>query len=109
MRIATMEIGLYRIPLAIVLSDSTHGTITHFELFTVKLHDSVATGAAERLWKSYGPAVERPLPPRSVPVTWGEDRQPSNMINPGHPGRSLEGYNLCGGGPQVTSRHCFSG
>jgi L-alanine-DL-glutamate epimerase-like enolase superfamily enzyme len=40
MRIATMETGLYRIRLPVALSDSTHGTITHFELITVRLHDS---------------------------------------------------------------------
>ncbi len=40
MRITTMETGLYRIRLPVALSDSTHGTITHFELITVRLHDS---------------------------------------------------------------------
>ena len=30
----------YRIPLPVALSDSTHGTITHFELITVRLRDS---------------------------------------------------------------------
>jgi L-alanine-DL-glutamate epimerase-like enolase superfamily enzyme len=40
MRIATMETGLYRVRLPVALSDSTHGTITHFELITVRLRDS---------------------------------------------------------------------
>jgi L-alanine-DL-glutamate epimerase-like enolase superfamily enzyme len=40
MRIASLETGLYRIELPVALSDSTHGTITHFELITVRLHDS---------------------------------------------------------------------
>lgn len=40
MRITTMETALFRIPLAVALSDSTHGTMTHFELITVKLRDS---------------------------------------------------------------------
>jgi hypothetical protein len=31
-----MEIGLHRIRLPVALSDSTHGTITHFELVTVR-------------------------------------------------------------------------
>ncbi len=29
----------YRVPLPVALSDSTHGTMTHFELVTVRLHD----------------------------------------------------------------------
>jgi hypothetical protein len=37
MRIASLETGLYRIALPVALSDSTHGTITHFELITVRL------------------------------------------------------------------------
>src|SRR6476659_840397 len=39
MRIASLEAGLYRIALPVALSDSTHGTITHFELITVRLRD----------------------------------------------------------------------
>ena len=35
--IAGLEVGHYRIPLPVVLSDSTHGEITHFELVTVRL------------------------------------------------------------------------
>jgi L-alanine-DL-glutamate epimerase-like enolase superfamily enzyme len=40
MKIASLETGLYRIQLPVALSDSTHGTITHFELITVRLHDT---------------------------------------------------------------------
>ena len=40
MSIATIETGLYRIQLPVPLSDSTHGTMTHFELVTVRLRDS---------------------------------------------------------------------
>jgi L-alanine-DL-glutamate epimerase-like enolase superfamily enzyme len=40
MRIASLDAGLYRIELPVALSDSTHGTITHFELITVRLHDT---------------------------------------------------------------------
>jgi L-alanine-DL-glutamate epimerase-like enolase superfamily enzyme len=39
-RIASLETGFYRIELPVALSDSTHGTITHFELITVRLRDS---------------------------------------------------------------------
>jgi len=40
MRIGSLETGLYRIKLPVALSDSTHGTITHFELITVRLRDA---------------------------------------------------------------------
>ena len=39
-RIAAVESGCYRIPLPVVLSDSTHGEITHFELVTARVRDS---------------------------------------------------------------------
>jgi L-alanine-DL-glutamate epimerase-like enolase superfamily enzyme len=35
-----IETGLYRIPLTVTLSDSTHGEITAFELITVRVHDA---------------------------------------------------------------------
>ena len=35
MTIATIESGHYRIPLPLVLSDSTHGEMSHFVLVTV--------------------------------------------------------------------------
>ncbi len=38
--ITSLETGLYRIKLPVPLSDSTHGTMTHFELVTVRLRDS---------------------------------------------------------------------
>jgi L-alanine-DL-glutamate epimerase-like enolase superfamily enzyme len=40
MPIASLDTALYRIELAVPLSDSTHGTMTHFELVTVRLRDS---------------------------------------------------------------------
>jgi L-alanine-DL-glutamate epimerase-like enolase superfamily enzyme len=39
-RIKKIEAGLYRIPLTVTLSDSTHGEITAFELITVRVHDA---------------------------------------------------------------------
>ena len=39
-RIATIETGLYRIPLPVTLSDSTHGEITAFELITCRIRDA---------------------------------------------------------------------
>src|ERR1700675_3514174 len=38
-KIARLEAALYRIPLPVALSDSTHGTITHFELITARVFD----------------------------------------------------------------------
>lgn len=40
MTIAALQTDAYRVPLTVVLSDSTHGTISHFELITVRLTDS---------------------------------------------------------------------
>jgi len=39
-KITAVESGCYRIPLPVVLSDSTHGEITHFELVTARVLDS---------------------------------------------------------------------
>jgi L-alanine-DL-glutamate epimerase-like enolase superfamily enzyme len=38
--IKNIETGLYRIPLSVTLSDSTHGQITAFELITVRVRDA---------------------------------------------------------------------
>src|ERR1700683_1073952 len=40
MKLTSLDTALYRIELPVPLSDSTHGTITHFELITVRLRDS---------------------------------------------------------------------
>ncbi|HVY18253.1 MAG TPA: mandelate racemase/muconate lactonizing enzyme family protein [Rhodopila sp.] len=40
MTITSVDAGHYRIELPVPLSDSTHGTMTHFELVTVRLRDS---------------------------------------------------------------------
>lgn len=38
--ITALQTAAYRVPLPIVLSDSTHGDITHFELITVRVTDA---------------------------------------------------------------------
>jgi len=38
--IASVESACYRVPLPVVLSDSTHGEMTHFELVTARWRDS---------------------------------------------------------------------
>ena len=43
MSIAALQTDLYRIQLPVPLSDSTHGTMTHFELVTVRLRDGDGT------------------------------------------------------------------
>jgi L-alanine-DL-glutamate epimerase-like enolase superfamily enzyme len=40
MKLTSLDTALYRIELPVPLSDSTHGTMTHFELVTVRLRDS---------------------------------------------------------------------
>src|SRR5262245_63212837 len=42
-RITTTETGLYRIPLPVTLSDSTHGEIKAFELITCRVRDADGT------------------------------------------------------------------
>jgi L-alanine-DL-glutamate epimerase-like enolase superfamily enzyme len=39
-KLTSIEPGFYRIPLPVVLSDSTHGEIRAFELNTVRLRDA---------------------------------------------------------------------
>src|SRR6201986_49917 len=39
MKLTSLDTALYRIELPVPLSDSTHGTMTHFELVTVRLGD----------------------------------------------------------------------
>src|SRR4051812_38147086 len=39
-RISTVTAGYYRVPLPVVLTDSTHGEITAFELVTVRVRDA---------------------------------------------------------------------
>ena len=38
--ITSIEADFYRIPLPVVLSDSMHGDMTHFELLTARVRDS---------------------------------------------------------------------
>ena len=40
MPIAAIQADHFRIPLHVVLSDSTHGEITHFELVTARVRDA---------------------------------------------------------------------
>ncbi len=75
MAIAGLEVGLYRIPLPTVLSDSTHGEISHFELVTVRLR---ARDGAEGLGYTYtvgvgGAAIASLIVRDLAPALVGED------------------------------------
>lgn len=75
--IAAIEVGCYRVPLPVVLSDSTHGDITHFELITARLRDS---DGAEGLGYTYtvgsgGRAVASLIRDDLTPVLIGQDAE----------------------------------
>src|SRR5579859_8298267 len=76
MTIASLDTGLYRIELPVALSDSTHGTITHFELITVRLRD---TDGAEGVGYTYtvgaGGAAVHALIEELRPVLIGADAE----------------------------------
>ena len=82
MRIATLETGLYRIALPVALSDSTHGTITHFELITARLRD---TDGAEGVGYTYtvgagGAAVHALIDQGLRPVLLGADAENTEAL-----------------------------
>jgi L-alanine-DL-glutamate epimerase-like enolase superfamily enzyme len=75
MPIGTLDTALYRIELPVPLSDSTHGTMTHFELVTVRLRDS---DGAEGVGYTYttgagGAAVHALIDQGLRPVLLGAD------------------------------------
>jgi L-alanine-DL-glutamate epimerase-like enolase superfamily enzyme len=75
MIISSLETALYRIKLPVPLSDSTHGTMTHFELVTVRLRDS---DGAEGVGYTYtvgtgGAAVHTLIDQGLRPVLLGAD------------------------------------
>ena len=76
LRIDSVEIGHYEIPLPKVLSDSTHGQIRHFALVTVRL--STADGAeglgyTYTVGKTGGAAIRAHLESDLRPLLLGED------------------------------------
>ncbi|MGH7267225.1 MAG: mandelate racemase/muconate lactonizing enzyme family protein [Candidatus Rokuibacteriota bacterium] len=75
MTIAAVDAGHYRIPLPAVLSDATHGEITHFELVTARLraHDG-AEGVGYTYTVGAGGAAIRSLVARELaPALAGQD------------------------------------
>ncbi|MBL8670805.1 MAG: mandelate racemase/muconate lactonizing enzyme family protein [Alphaproteobacteria bacterium] len=75
MPIAAVETGHYRVPLPVALSDSTHGTITHFEVVTVRVRDQAG---AEGVGWTYtvgagGGAVADLIGRHCAPLLLGQD------------------------------------
>jgi L-alanine-DL-glutamate epimerase-like enolase superfamily enzyme len=73
-RIARLESALYRIPLPVALSDSTHGTMTHFELITARVFDAAG---AEGMGYTYtvgcnGAAIHSQIQRDLAPVLIGQ-------------------------------------
>lgn len=80
--LTSLESGLYRIQLPTALSDSTHGTITHFELVTVRLRDS---DGAEGVGYTYtvgtgGVAVRTLIDEGLHPVLMGRDAEQTEAL-----------------------------
>src|SRR5215510_3819182 len=75
MAIHAIEVGHYRIPLPAVLSDSTHGEISHFELVTARLRaDDGAEGLGYTYTVGAGGAAIRALIVRDLaPLLTGAD------------------------------------
>jgi L-alanine-DL-glutamate epimerase-like enolase superfamily enzyme len=82
MTISALDTALYRIQLPVPLSDSTHGTMTHFELVTVRLRDS---DGAEGIGYTYttgagGAAVHALVDQGLRPVLVGADPDPIEAL-----------------------------
>ncbi len=77
MAIAAVEVDHYRIPLPTVLSDSTHGEISYFELVTARLRTrDGAEGVGYTYTVGAGAAAIRALIARDLaPVLLGEDEE----------------------------------
>ena len=76
MTVEAIDADHYRIPLPVVLSDSTHGEITHFELVTARVR---AADGAEGLGYTYtvgaGAAAIRALLGDLTPLVLGQDAE----------------------------------
>ena len=75
MTLAAVQVDHYRIPLPVVLSDSTHGDISHFELVTVRLRTE---DGAEGLGYTYtvgagGAAIHSLVTRDLAPLLRGQD------------------------------------
>ncbi|MBL6929662.1 MAG: mandelate racemase/muconate lactonizing enzyme family protein [Rhodospirillales bacterium] len=82
MKIAAIEVGHYKIPLPKVLSDSTHGEITAFELITVRLTDDTGVeGVGYTYTVGAGGAAIKALMMREItPMLMGADAERIEQI-----------------------------
>ena len=108
-KIDAIEAGHYRIPLDTALSDSTHGTMTAFELITVRVCDS---DGAQGVGYTYttghnGAAIHATFWPtvlsRSSPARMRPDRAP---LEQGLVGSALRRARRCGRARAIGVRHC---
>jgi L-alanine-DL-glutamate epimerase-like enolase superfamily enzyme len=75
-RIESVDCDLFFIPLPEVLTDSTHGEMTHFSLVTVRIRDSdgaEGVGYTYTVGKTGGPAVLAMLTHDVAPLLTGKD------------------------------------
>jgi L-alanine-DL-glutamate epimerase-like enolase superfamily enzyme len=75
-RIEAVDCDLFFIPLPEVLTDSTHGEMTHFSLLTVRIRDSdgvEGVGYTYTVGRTGGPSVLSMLTHDVVPLLIGED------------------------------------
>jgi L-alanine-DL-glutamate epimerase-like enolase superfamily enzyme len=116
--IASVRTDLYRIALPVVLSDSTHGDMSHFELVTVRIVDAEG---AEGVGYTYtvgvnGVAVhatvERDLAPllagreaADIAAAWRCSRSPRSTSRCGTSPRSAPACR-CGGTSAASTRGC---
>lgn len=80
--VSALRTGFYQVPLPVVLTDSTHGIIPHFELVTVEVEDSdgaIGTGytyAVNSGAEAFAVLIERYL----TPVVVGQDADCTERI-----------------------------
>ncbi len=81
-RIAHIEPGFYRVRLPVPLSDSTHGTITHFELVTARVRDTDgAEGVGYTVTPGTGGAgIHAHLARELAPILAGDDADRTEAI-----------------------------
>jgi L-alanine-DL-glutamate epimerase-like enolase superfamily enzyme len=74
-KITAVEVGRYRIPLEVALSDSTHGVMTAFELITVRVRDAEGEEGVGYTYTTgrNGVAVQATLVREISEITVGED------------------------------------
>src|SRR4051812_11037843 len=81
-KLTSIEPGFYRIPLPVVLTDSTHGEMKAFELNTVRLRDAdgaEGTGYASTVGRNGG-AIDSVLTRELTELMAGEEADPIERL-----------------------------